>query len=156
MREGQFIDDDVLIEITRSRSEIDTVQEYDEKMKTDIDKVREKSEMVMIVLNELISKERKITNRITQEQVDTLLRASLLNRGIDIDYAFGVLDDQNKELLISNNDDFRGELLKSNFKTKLFKNDLIDQHSILFLYFPSQNVFIIGKIYLSLKRFNNF
>jgi len=150
LREGQFIDDDVLIEITRSKSEIDTVQEYDENMKTDIDKVREKSELVMIVLNELISKERKITNRITQEQVDTLLRTNLLNRGIDIDYSFGVMNDQTKDLLIKSDNEYNDELLKSNFKTKLFKNDLVDQHSLLFLYFPSQGIFIIGKIFVSL------
>ncbi len=150
LREGQFIDDDVLIEISRSRSEIDTVQEYDEQLKRDIAKVREKSEMVMVVLNELISRERKISNRISKEQVDSVLHTNLLNRGIDTEYAFAVVNDQTKEVLISDNNEYNNEVLKSEFRTKLFKNDLIDQHSYLFVYFPSKSVFIFSKIFISL------
>ena len=150
LREGQFIDDDVLIEISRSRSEIDTIQEYDERLKQDIAKVREKSEMVMVVLNELISKERKISNRISKEQVDSILNSNLLNRGIDTEYAFAVINDQTKELLLSTESEYNNEILKSNFRTKLFKNDLIDQHSYLFVFFPSKGVFIFSKIFISL------
>ncbi len=150
LREGQFIDDDVLIEISRSRSEIDTIQEYDEQLKQDIAKVREKSEMVMVVLNELISKERKITNRISKDQVDSILHTNLLNRGIDTEFEFAVINDQSKELLLSTDGDYTSEILKSNFKTKLFKNDLIDQHSFLFVYFPSKVVFIFSKVFVSL------
>lgn len=150
LREGQFIDQDVLIEITRSRSQIDTIQEFDVQMQQNIEKVREKTEMVMIVLNELISKERKITNRINTDELTTLLSTNFLSRGIDIDYSYGVYNEDLRALVLTNDSLNAGEILKSDFRTKLFRNDVVDQQNYLYVYFPLESFFIFGKIAASL------
>jgi len=150
LREGQFIDEDVMIEISRSKSQIDTVEIYDQKLQQKIEKVREKSEMVMVVLNELISKERNIQNRISKEQLDTLIARGLKNRGLDTDFAYGVYNDQSKELLLSSTDKYEDQLLKSNYRSKLFKSDVVDQHNYLTLYFPDKGFFIFKKVLISL------
>lgn len=150
LRGGQFIDQDVLIEITRSRSQIDTVQEFDVHMQRNIEKVKEKSEMVMVVLNELISKERKLINRVSKEQLSSLINTNLVNRGIDIEYSYGVFNEESRELKLTNDQENKDMILKSDFKTKLFKNDVIDQHNYLYLYFPQAGFFIFGKILVSL------
>ena len=145
LREGQFIDEDVLIEISRSRSEIDTIQALGQNNRSE-NKVREKSEMVMVVLNELISRERKIENRITKDQIDSMLSAQLKSYGLDLEYGFGVYDEDDKQLIISNSDEYKGALLKSEFKTKLFQADVIDQNNFLLVYFPKQGYYIFKEI----------
>lgn len=151
LKEGHFIDEDVMIEISRSKSEIDTVEIYDQKLQQKIEKVREKTEMVMVVLNELISKERNINNRVSYKQLDTLIANNLRNRGIETEYTFGVYDAKSNELVMSNSPEYKDDLVKSDFRSKLFKSDVVDQQNYLMLYFPNQGYYIFKKVLISLS-----
>ena len=148
--EGVLIDEDVLIEVKRFRANIDSVVEYNITTERSINKVEEKTEMVTIVLNELLSKERKLENRIDERQLQALLVSSLQNQGIDIDFNYGVIDGEKNKIILTNSNDTQNEIIKSEFRTNLFTRDIIPTENYLAVYFPDQQTFLIGKIWLSL------
>ena len=148
--EGAWIDEDVLIEVKRFKANIDSVVEYDAATERNIKKVEEKSAMVTVVLNELFSKERPLENRIDQRQLQTLLASSLQNQGIDIDFNYGVVDGNDSKIVLTNTSENRDEVLKSEFRTNLFTQDIIPTGNYLTVYFPDQQTFLIGKIWFSL------
>jgi two-component system phosphate regulon sensor histidine kinase PhoR len=148
--EGVLIDEDVLIEVKRFKANIDSVVEYDYASERNIKKVKEKTEMVTIVLNELLSKERKLENRIDERQLKALLALSLQNQGIDIDFNYSVIDGGEHKIVLTNSDKYHEEIVKSEFKTNLFTRDIIPANNYLAVYFPDQQSFLIGKIWISL------
>ena len=148
--EGVLIDEDVLIEVKRFKASIDSVVEYDISTERTIKKVEEKSEMVTVVLNELFSKERKLENRIDERQLQALLTLSLQNQGIDIDCNYSVFNGDQYKVVHTNSDENHSEILKSEFRTNLFKRDIIPAENYLAVYFPDQQTFLIGKIWFSL------
>ena len=147
---GVWIDEDVLIEVKRIKSKIDSVVVYNEIVDGNIKKVEEKTEMVTVVLNELFSKERKLENRIDQRQLQTLLSSSLKNQGIDIDFMYGVIDGSDNQIVLTNTIENKADVLKSEFRTNLFTRDIIPTGNYLTVYFPDQQTFLIGKIWFSL------
>jgi two-component system phosphate regulon sensor histidine kinase PhoR len=148
--EGVLIDEDVLIEVKRFKANIDSVVEYDYASERNIKKVKEKTEMVTIVLNELLSKERKLENRIDERKLKALLALSLQNQGIDIDFNYSVIDGGEHKIVLTNSDKYHEEIVKSEFKTNLFTRDIIPANNYLAVYFPDQQSFLIGKIWISL------
>lgn len=148
--EGVWIDEDVLVEIKKYQANIDSIVEYNEADGTPIKKVEEKQELVTVVVNELFTKERPIQNRIDPRQLQTLLATSLKNRGIDIEFDYGVLNGYNHDLVLTNTSENQNDLLKSEFRTNLFTRDIIPTGNSLVIYFPDQQTFLIGKIWLSL------
>jgi two-component system phosphate regulon sensor histidine kinase PhoR len=148
--EGVLIDEDVLIEVKRFRANIDSVVEYNIALERSINKVEEKTEMVTIVLNELLSKERKLENRIDERQLQTLLVSSLQNQGIDIDFNYGVIDGEKHKIILTNSNETQDEIVNSEFRTNLFTRDIIPTENYLAIYFPDQQTFLIGKIWFSL------
>ncbi len=147
---GVLIDENVLIEVKRFRANIDSVEEYDISSERTIKKVEEKTEMVTVVLNELLSKERKLENRIDKRQLLTLLTASLQNHGIDIGFDYSVLDGAQHKIVLTNANNHIDELVKSEFRTNLFTRDIIPTEHYLVVFFPDQQTFLIGKIWFSL------
>ncbi len=148
--EGVWIDEDVLVEIKKYKANIDSIVEYNESEGKSIQKVEEKQELVTIVVNELFSKERSIENRIDPRQLQTLLEKTLINRGIDTEFEYGVVNGQSNNIVLTNTPENQNELLKSEFRTNLFTRDIIPSGNYLAVYFPDQQTFLIGKIWLSL------
>jgi len=148
--EGTWIDENVLIEIKRFKANIDSVVEYNVSDERSINKVEEKSEMITVVLNELLSKERKLENRIDERQLQTFLAASLQNQGIDIEFDYGVIDGGTHNIVLTNSDESEKEIMKSEFRTNLFTRDIIPTANYLAVYFPDQHTFLLGKIWFSL------
>lgn len=143
---GFLADESVMVEIKRVRANIDSVHNGT----NDIKKVQEKSHMVTIVLNELLSKERKITNRINKDQLDTLIDQVLLDRGIDIPYDYAVIDGQQDKIILTNASNHSDALKSAEFKARLFSRDILAYPNYLTVYFPDQQTFLIGKIWVSL------
>jgi len=102
-----------------------------------IEKVAKKSELVNLVLYELLSEERNIKNRIDPKELENMLAAEFLNKGIDIDFDFGVLDEQKGQLVFQNtiNDH---PLLQSDLRVNLFHNDIIGTSNFLMVHFPEE------------------
>lgn len=148
--QGVWIDEDILIEVNKLKANIDSVVEYSDESGKYITTVQEKSELVTVVVNELFSKERKLENRIDPRQLQTLLSASLRNQGIDIDFEYGVVDGNRNIVVLTNSESNKNELIHSDFRTNLFKKDIIPAGNYLAVHFPDQQTFLIGKIWLSL------
>lgn len=148
--EGVWIDEDVLVEINKYKANIDSIVEYSESEGRSIKKVNEKQELVTIVVNELFSKERALANRIDPRQLQVLLDASLKDRGIDIEFEYGVIDGNQSNIVLTNTSGNQGELLSSDYRTKLFPRDIIPSQNTLVVFFPNQETFLLGKIWLSL------
>ncbi len=148
--QGVWIDEGILIEVNKLKANIDSVVEYSDEAGRYITKVQEKSELVTVVVNELFSKERKLENRIDPRQLQTLLSASLRNQGIDIEFEYGVVDAYHNSVVLTNTHQSKREILNSDFRTNLFKKDIIPTGNYLAVYFPDQQTFLIGKIWISL------
>ncbi len=144
---GFLADESVMVEIKRVRANIDSVREGKDN---DIKKVQEKSHMITIVLNELLSKERKIANRINKEQLDTLIGQVLRDRGIDIPFYYAVIDGMQDKVVLTNTSEHIDDLKFSEFRTRLFTSDILSYPNYLVIYFPDQQTFLIGKIWVSL------
>jgi two-component system phosphate regulon sensor histidine kinase PhoR len=148
--EGVFINEDVLVEIRQFKADIDSIEEFDVTLNRTIQKVNEKSQMVTVVLNELLSKERKLENRLNARQIDTLLSTALRNRGIDISFDYGIINALKNELVLTNSTDHHQEVMNSEFRTSLFTRDIINQANFLSVFFPDQTYYLIGKLWFSL------
>jgi len=145
-----WIDENVLIEVKKIKSNIDSVVEYNVTKQRKINKVEEKTEMVTVVLNELLSKDRKLENRIDKRQLQTLLTSALQNQGIDTDFDYGVIDGSTQNIVLTGGSVDKSGIMSSEFRTNLFTRDIIPAGNYLSVYFPDQQTFLLGKIWISL------
>ncbi len=122
-------------------------------------KMSRMSEVVSLVLNEWMQMDKDIKNRITSEQLDSLLKQEIKNQGIDIDFYYAVQSREKRrpEIVFSNasqtdasQTEKMGALLNSDYRTKLFPTDVFDKLNILYLYFPDKNTFIVKEMWFLL------
>lgn len=113
-------------------------------------KLENKSEMVTIILDELLTGKRKLSNRLQPEQLDSLLSMELANKGIAIDYAYGILDQETDSLIYVDNSLETPAILRSDLRVTLFPNDIIGNINYLILHFPKQQEYLIRKTWISL------
>lgn len=84
--------------------------------------------------------------------IDSLLRIEFQNRGIDIYFNFGVVDEHTKNFLLLNSDTPKKEdLLNSTLKASLFPNDILDNATYLVVNFPTKDEFLFKKIFATLS-----
>ena len=106
-----------------------------------------KHQMVLSIINRLGEAEwQPIENRITSEELDTVIGSSLIESGIDLKPEFGVISPHSDSLPIVTNENYKTDLLNSDFKTQLFPNDFYADHNELALFFPQRQVFIWKQI----------
>ena len=134
---------DIDFEIRQIQQKADSIKEKS--------KLENKSEMVTIILDELLTGKRKLSNRLQSEQIDSLLRIELGNNGIDIEYSFGVLDQDRDSLVFATRaGDGIDDLMESELRVTLFPNDIIGNISYLILHFPDQQQYLIRKTWITL------
>ena len=105
-----------------------------------IDKVLDRSEMIQINLNKLLTGDRNIKTELNKNSIEKLIKTSLKQKNINIDFEYLLLDNEKNNILLSNTED--DKILKSNFSISLFQNDLIDSNLVLFLDFPLKNSYL--------------
>ena len=105
-----------------------------------IDKVLDRSEMIQIILNKLLTGDRNIKTELNKNSIEKLIKTSLKQKNIDMDFEYLLLDNEKNNILLSNTED--DKILKSNFSISLFQNDLIDSNLVLFLDFPLKNSYL--------------
>lgn len=113
-------------------------------------KLENKSEMVTIILDELLTGKRKLSNRLQPDHLDSLLNAELANNGVDIKYYYGVLDQEGDSLVYIDDERVADDLLKSDLRVTLFPNDIIGNINYLIVHFPEQQQYLILKTWLTL------
>ena len=139
---GALGDRDIELEIRKIQQQADSIKEKS--------KLENKSEMVTIILDELISGKRKLSNRLQPEQLDSLLNIEFANKGIDIDYQYGVLDQGGDSLIFVEETNAASALLQSDLRVTLFPNDIIGNINYLIVHFPHQQQYLISKTWLTL------
>ncbi len=109
-----------------------------------------KSAMVQVVIHELLNGKGKTADRINAKELDSLLEFELSNKGIDLEFIYGVVDPSvNKMVFHSKNSD-QTELKTSELKTSLFPNNIIGDQSQLMVHFPDKSSYLLQKIWLPL------
>ena len=96
----------------------------DTSIQKQINKVLDRSEMIQIILNKLLTGDRNIKTKLNQESIDKLIKTTLKQKNINIDYDYLIFDEEKNSILISNTDE--EDIIKSKFSISLFQNDLID------------------------------
>ncbi len=120
----------------------------DSSLQNEINKLLVKSEVIQLVLNQLLNKEKTLDQRIDKEFIQTLLVRELENKGINLEFQFAVIESSTKNEIVSTIID--KELLNSSLKTQLYPNDIGNKSAELLIHFPNQERYLFGKILFSL------
>ena len=106
-----------------------------------------REEMVGRVVDKLFLDEQvPIEKRLTPVVLDSVIGKSLDESGINLPFAYGVISERNDSLQIVQPALFKNELQSSEFKARLFPNDIFMSFNQLALYFPDQKIYILKQI----------
>ena len=105
-----------------------------------IDKVLDRSEMIQIILNKLLTGDRDIKTELSPRSIEDLISSSLEKKNISINFNYLLLDKKENLVLLTNTKD--KTIVESKFSVSLFQNDLIDSNLVLFLDFPLKNSYL--------------
>lgn len=111
-------------------------------------KLEQKTEMLTLAIDELFKPPRSIEQRIDVEQLDSLLHLEFRNRGIDLEYGYGIVDRTSNELMMTVSGQAES-LKRSDFQVNLFPNDLTGALHVLSVYFPDKQKYLFNKILIS-------
>jgi len=117
----------------------------DTAIQKQINKVLDRSEMIQIILNKLLTGDRNIKTELNKTSINKLILAALKQKNIEIEYDYLLLDKEKNSVVVSNTDD--NKILKSKFSISLFQNDMIDSDLVLYLDFPSRESYLRNNIY---------
>lgn len=120
----------------------------DSSLEKEINKLIVKSEVIQLVLNQLLNDERKLIQRVDEKLIHKLLVKELENKGIDLKFQFAVVESTTNNEIVSTIVD--KELLNSSLKTQLYPNDVGNLSAELLIHFPEQESYLFGKILYSL------
>lgn len=132
------------------RKEYNNDSEIGKHIKQDFQKIARKAEMFNVVLNEILSGKRQIKNRIKPRQLDSLLRAEFINKGINLSFDYGVLNEDSQEFVFARIDDDHHKLRDSDLRASLFPNDVVGASNQILVYFPNQEKFLMRKMGVTL------
>ena len=138
---GNINDSEVKSEINASIM-IEDIEDFtvDSAIQNQINKVLDRSEMIQIILNKLLTNDRSIKSEFDANLLEKIIEVSLIKKNIDIDYEFLIFNKETNEILLSNSNN--PKVLNSEFSINLFQNDLIDSNLDLYIYFPGQDQYI--------------
>ncbi len=135
-------DQKLALEIKKIQQKADSIKEKK--------KLEHKSDMVTIILDELLTGKRKLNNRFQPEQLDSLLQVGFSNQGIDLSYQYGVLGHGQDTLIYASIPDQSMDIINSDLRVTLFPNDIIGDSNYLLVHFPSQQQYLIIKVWIQL------
>ena len=112
----------------------------DSSMRDQINSILDRSELIQIILNKLLTNDRTIKSELDINFLNNLIKMSLSQMNLDLKYQFLIFNNQENKIQLASSDNI--EILNSEFKINLFQNDLMDSNLDLYLYFPNQSQFI--------------
>ncbi len=95
-------------------------------------------------------KNKKITDRISKTEIDSLLKNELHNKGINAKFEFIVMNKKHGTVFISNSTDSNVTFANTNFRVQLFPQELFQTPNYLLVKFPHKNLYIIKSVGLLL------
>ena len=84
--------------------------------------------------------------RVPPAVLDSLIQTTLSAKGIATAYAYGVITAPQDSLYFAKPAKFMGEIKNSEFRGRLFPNDIFATHDELALYFPQQNMYLLKQM----------
>jgi two-component system, OmpR family, phosphate regulon sensor histidine kinase PhoR len=112
-------------------------------------KLEQKTELIAGAFDELFLPPKPIEQRLDKVQLDTLLRQELTNKGIDLDYQYGIINKGSHQVVMSSFPMADGNP-NPGFQVNLFPNDIMGDHHFLSIMFPGQQKYLLNKIMISL------
>ncbi|MEQ9426266.1 MAG: HAMP domain-containing sensor histidine kinase [Cyclobacteriaceae bacterium] len=149
-RETKKRDPSMEQEIREADTNRDSIKVQLGHLSGELRRVAKKSEMVNVVIHELLTGKREIENRINGPLLDSLLTIEFGNRGIDITYQYGVFNSDRDSLIFTSDSADDNAIIKSTLKASLYPNDILANVNFLHIFFPDQANFLISKIWLTL------
>jgi two-component system phosphate regulon sensor histidine kinase PhoR len=122
-----------------------TIRQNEEKIKARLEKLNDVMEKMAI---EFAGPDNDVKARLDSTKLDSIVRYELMNKGIDLDVNYGVLNGSNNSFLISNSKVPPATLMKSKYKTLLFPNDIISKPDFLILHFPDSMRYVLSSMWL--------
>lgn len=130
--------------------EIDTLVSQRVAFESKIKSIAKKSEYVQLAMHELFSGSKSLSDRLDLTELDSLLKTSLMDRGIELPFHFLVYDPFNERTISQNFEGDINRVLTSDLQANLFPNDVIGEAGFMSLYFPDQASYILSKIWMTL------
>ncbi len=90
-----------------------------------------------------------VEERLNRASLDSLVTATLSERGIDTKFEYGVFKSIRDTVVLASNAGFGRAIKDSKFRRGLFPNDIFNQTNYLALYFPDQNLYLFRQIQTS-------
>lgn len=109
-------------------------------------RAEEQSHMIKDVLKGLLLSDRPIEDRVNRLALDTLLRQSLDERGISIPFAYGVRTHKQPKFLFTSHGTEPKQFAANGYKAALFPNNLMESGNYVYVYFPTQQQFILSRL----------
>ncbi|HRH67226.1 MAG TPA: HAMP domain-containing sensor histidine kinase [Bacteroidia bacterium] len=123
------------------------IRQNEEKIKARLEKLNEVMHKMAV---EFAGQDDDIRKRINPKNLDSLVNYELKNRGLDIDYNFGVLNGESNAFVLTKNSDRNEDLVNSKFRTLLFPNDIVAKPDFLVLNFPNTIKYLLASMWLML------
>lgn len=121
-----------------------------DKLQQEIHKHLEKRQRFATMAISQFSKENQpISQRINQQQLDTLLEKTLEARGIDASYEYAVFNVPERKIAF-NTAESPQQLIQSPYKAALFPNDFFGSQSFLSVSFPNKTGYLLRQVGFSL------
>lgn len=113
---------------------------------TSQNRAEKQSHMIKDVLKGLLLSDRPIQARINRLALDTLLRQALVERGIRIPFAYAVRVQEQPQFLFASMGTEARQFDEVGYKAALFPNNLLETGNYVYVYFPTQQQFILDRL----------
>lgn len=133
-----------------SDAEMQQIQDQHNELEKQMAKLSRKSEMVFQVLENMLAPNRSITTRFNPDQLDSLLRNEFEDKGIDINFEYGIISPMQNRFVHLTSANAKTQLAQSDLKANLFPNDLMGDQNWLVVDFPDKKGFLLRKIWLTM------
>ncbi|GAB4035378.1 sensor histidine kinase [Spirosoma gilvum] len=111
-----------------------------------LNKAEEQSHRIKDMLKGLLMSDRPIEDRINRLALDTLIRQALAERGISIPFAYAVRTGQQPKFLFTSLGMGSQQFDIEGYKAALFPNNLLETGNYVYVYFPTQQQFILSRL----------
>lgn len=111
--------------------------------------LKERQQYATMAISQFFKETQPIDQRISQQQLDTLLEKTLREKGIEANYEYAVFNVPERRLVF-NTADTPQELVQSPYKTALFPNDFFGSQSFLSVRFPNKTGYLFRQVGFSL------
>ncbi|MFT4736420.1 MAG: two-component system phosphate regulon sensor histidine kinase PhoR [Cyclobacteriaceae bacterium] len=121
----------------------------EEMMRQTLEKVNNKSQLLVTALEELMYN-RPLDFRLPEGVLDSMLRQELKQRGVDIDFEYGIWQPRPLTWLAGNTEGRQKQIIESSFAVSLFPNDIYGVPRRLSVVFPNQDRFLSSKLWVNM------